>query len=105
MRLIRKNWFVDFRFGGERCRKKSPLNTRPGALAYEMFLQKEAALYGSITAAIRAHEPRNRTPCPTLRDFTPRWIDGYVIVNNRPMEQGHKRAVFEGPHGESRCAS
>lgn len=95
VRKIGRSWSIDFRFGGERCRRRSPLNTRPGALAYEMFLQKEASVYGSIGAALRAHLPKNRTPCPTLEEFAPRWFSGYVVVNNRPVERKHKRAVFD----------
>jgi integrase len=95
VRFIKKRWAVDFRFGGERCRKRSPLNTRPGAIAYEMFLKKEACLYGSITSALRANSPENRMPCPTLAEFTPRWFAGYVTVNNRPKEQAQKRRVFK----------
>ena len=95
VRQIKKSWMVDFRFGSERCRKRSPLNTRPGAIAYEMFLKKESCLYGSITAALRANAPQNRMPCPTLTEFAPRWFAGYVTVNNRPKEQAQKRLIFE----------
>lgn len=95
IRRIRNSWFVDFHFGGERCRKISPLNTRAGALAYEMFLRKEAGLHGSVGAALRANQPKHQTPCPTLNEFCFRWFRGYVNVNNRPAEQKHKRNAFE----------
>jgi hypothetical protein len=94
VRLVNKSWSVDFRFGGERCRKRSPLNTRPGTFAYEMFFKKKAGLYGSIGAALGANTPQNRMPCPTLEEFAPRWSAGYVIVNNRSMEQQHKRVAL-----------
>ena len=95
VRQIGERWMVDFHFGGERCRRRSPLNTAEAALAYEMFLKKEAGLYGSITAAIRANTPHHHTPCPKLREFAPRWFAGYVAVNNRPKEQQLKRIIFE----------
>src|SRR5664280_633461 len=95
VRHVKKSWIVDFRFGGERCRKRAPLNSKAGAIAYEFFLRKEAGLYGSIGAALRANIPKNHIPCPTLIEFTPRWMNGYVVVNNRIQEQRHKRAIFE----------
>lgn len=95
-RKIRQGWFAEFRFGGERCRKKSPLNTEEGALAYEMFLRKEASLWGSVGAALRANAPANRAPCPTLAEFMPRWFAGYVAANNRPMERNAKRFIADG---------
>ena len=94
-RMIRGSWTVDFYFGGERCRKRGPLNTEEGALAYEMFLRKEAALWGSVGAALRANAPADRAPCPTLREFMPRWFAGYVAVNNRPKERDIKRLIAE----------
>lgn len=94
IRHIGKSWFVDFRFGGDRCRKRSPLNSKEGAYAYELFLRKEAGVYGSIGAALRAHTPHNHFPCPTLAEFAPRWFKGYVVVNNRWAEQRHKRNTF-----------
>lgn len=93
-RKIESRWYVDFYFGGERCRRKSPLNTATGAAAYELFLRKEAGLYGSIGAALRANSPINQTPCPTLNEFVPRWLRGYVLVNNRPAERRHKQRIL-----------
>lgn len=49
-----KAWMVDFHFGAERCRRRSPLNAKEGAIAYELYLRKEACLHGSIAAALRA---------------------------------------------------
>lgn len=95
VRKIRKAWFVDFYFGGERCRRRAPVNSKAGALAYEMYLLKEAEFFGSVAAALRAHTPHHRIPCPTLEEFAPRWFFGYVAVNNRPSEQRHKRAAFD----------
>jgi len=86
---------VDFYFGGDRCRKKSPLNSREGALAYELFLKKEVGVYGSIKAALQANTPQRHFPCPTWAEFAPRWFAGYVVVNNRAMEQQHKRSSFD----------
>lgn len=95
VRRIRKASFVDFYFGGERCRRRAPHNSKAGALAYELFLKKECGVFGSINAALRAHTPQHRIPCPTLEEFAPRWFFGYVAVNNRPAEQRHKRTAFE----------
>ncbi len=95
IRLVRRSWSVDFQFGGERCRRRSPLNTREGAIAYEMFLKKEAGLHGSVTAALRANLPAYGRPCPTLAEFASRWVRGYVVVNNRPQEQRKKAHLLK----------
>lgn len=94
-RKIEGRWYVDFYFGGERCRRKSPLNSATGAAAYELFLRKEAAVLGSVGAALRANSPLNQTPCPKLVEFAPRWLRGYVLVNNRPAERRHKQTIME----------
>jgi len=52
-----------------------------------MFLRKEAGLYGSIEAALRANMPHGKTPCPRLYEFASRWLAGYVIANGRPSAQ------------------
>ncbi len=93
-RQIHGSWTVDFHFGGERCRRRSPLDSREGALAYEMFLRKECALWGSVGAAIRANAPAGLAPCPTLAEFAARWFEAHVAVNNRPKEQALKRIMF-----------
>jgi integrase len=80
-RKMRNTWWVDFRFGGERYRKRSPENSRAGALAYE------AVLRGRLTRGEPLQEPaRNETP-PTFETFAWRWYDTYVRANNRLSEQ------------------
>jgi hypothetical protein len=39
VRKIKETWWVDFRFSHTRYRKRSPENSRPGALAYEATLK------------------------------------------------------------------
>jgi integrase len=95
VRRIRQAWFVDFYFGGERCRRRAPFNSEEGAIAYELFLKKECGIFGSISAALRANTPLHRIPCPTLERFIPRWFTRYVEVNNRSSEQRHKRTTFD----------
>lgn len=95
VRQVKNTWTIDIYFGGERCRRRSPLNTKEGALAYEMFMRKECALHGSITAVLRANTSARSSPCPTLYEFSERWFKGYVIVNNRPQEQRMKRRIFD----------
>ena len=54
-RMIGK-WFVDFRFQGERIRKKSPIDTKRGAEEYERHLREEmraAARTGDRASLIR----------------------------------------------------
>jgi integrase len=85
---MRNTWWVDFRFGGERYRKRSPENSRAGALAYE------AVLRGRLTRGEPLQEPaRNETP-PTFETFAWRWYDTYVRANNRLSEQINKRCTL-----------
>jgi integrase len=91
-RKIKKTWWVDFQAYRKRYRYRSPANTREGAQAFEARLRNELATFGEI----RSLKPKaaERPPAPTLTDFVPRWMDGYVIPNNRPKEQGQKRATL-----------
>lgn len=88
VRMFRKAWWVDFAIDGRRCRKRSPDNTRAGALAYEATLKSRLA----------RGEPLERDPAQrqvTFEEFAWKWFDDYVVPNNRYHEQRMKRSVLQ----------
>src|SRR4029077_16542866 len=76
VRLIGKSWWIDFRFDQTRYRKRSPQNSRAGALAYEATLRQKLARGESIDRV-------NATEQPTFEQFAWKWFDEYVIPNNK----------------------
>lgn len=89
VRQIKKSWWVDFRFDHTRYRKRSPENTRAGALAYEALLRQKIARGERIDrdeAADGAHV--------LFADFTKTWLTDYVIPNNKFSEYEQKRYIL-----------
>lgn len=88
VRLIRKSWWVDLRFNHVRYRKRSPENSRAGALAYEASLRQRLARGDEIDG--RRHPSEQHT----LASFAPKWFAEYVVPNNKPSEQRTKKYVL-----------
>jgi integrase len=88
VRQIRNSWWVDFRFEQTRYRKRSPENSRAGARAYEAALRRRLAR-GEIVAIKRGLDDRQ-----TFAEFVPKWLEEYVVPNNKPSEQRTKRYVL-----------
>lgn len=84
-RLIRKSWWVDFRFDHTRYRKRSPENSRAGARAYEIALRQRLARGEDIDGKRRLSEQQ------TFAEFVPEWFEDYVVPNNKPSEQKAKK--------------
>jgi len=87
-RLIRKSWWVDFRFDHTRLRKRSPENSRAGARAYETALRHRLAQGEDITRRKGLAEQQN------FAAFVPKWFEEYVVPNNKPGEQRVKKYTF-----------
>jgi integrase len=87
--MIRKSWWVDFRANHTRYRKRSPGNSRAGALEYEAMLRQKLARGESIDGVSDAAEQN-----PTFGQFAWRWFDQYVVPNNKPSEQKTKRYIL-----------
>lgn len=87
VRKIRNKWWVDIRFKEERYRKKSPDNTRSGALAYE------ATLRARLAAGERVDGDRCAS-VPTLAAFAPTWMERSVAANNKPSDQATKESIL-----------
>ncbi len=83
VRQIRKSWWVDFHVNHTRYRKRSPENSRPGALAYEAVLRQRLARGEALGCA------REK-----FADFAERWFRDYVCPNNKPSEQRAKRYIL-----------
>jgi integrase len=86
-RLIKKSWWVDFSVDYTRYRKRSPENTRIGALAYEAVLRQKLARSGSITATTGGMQPQTQT----FEEFAWRWFEEYAVPNNKYSEQHTKK--------------
>ncbi len=83
-RKLRNSWWVDFRFGRERHRVRSPDNSKRGAEAYEALLRQRLA----------RGEALNRPPETTFEAFSERWMKTYVQTNNKPSEQKSKAYIL-----------
>lgn len=89
VRMIKKSWWVDFRFNHTRYRKRSPENSRAGALAYEAFLRQKLARgerIDYIEQAVQSDE--------LLERFAWKWFDEYSMANNKPSEQRTKKYIL-----------
>lgn len=90
VRKLRNKWWVDIRHDFVRHRKKSPLNTREGALLYEATLRKRLAAGEAIDT------PRLKEKPMTFAEFAREWFETYVKANNKPSEQENKACVLRG---------
>lgn len=88
-RKIRGHWYVDLRHENRRIRKRSPDNSRAGALAYEATLRGRLAR-GQPMVPVLA-KPVSR---PRFETFAWRWYTVYVQTNNKPSEQKAKRLIL-----------
>ncbi|MDE2021995.1 MAG: hypothetical protein KGI71_03780, partial [Patescibacteria group bacterium] len=86
VRLIKKSWWADFRFNHTRYRKRSPENSRAGALAYEATLKHKLARGESI-------DGRSEHQKYTFDQFAWKWFDEYVVPNNKFLEQRTKQNI------------
>src|SRR5215831_9357085 len=91
VRMLRKSWWVDLRIDHIRHRKRSPENSRAGALAYEAMLRHKLARGESIEKVVDAtqqHQP--------FEQFAWQWFDDYVVPNNKYSEQRAKKGMLKG---------
>lgn len=87
-RRIRNAWWADFRYAGARFRKRSPVNTKSGAVDYEVLLRLRLAR-GERLESI----PDSLTE--TFASFADYWFSTYVTTNNKPSEQRMKRSTLD----------
>lgn len=89
VRKIRKSWWIDFGSSGKRYRKRSPENSRDGAIAHEIWLRQRLARGETIEGVIEP-EQKHRT----FREFSELWFEDYVKPNNKYSEQLAKKWVL-----------
>ena len=89
VRIIRKWWWVDFRVDYMRYRRRSPVNSRAGALAYEAVLRGKLARGEPIDST-----SSTKGKSPTFEEFAWKWFDVYSVPNNKYSEQKTKRSML-----------
>ncbi len=70
-------WWVDFSFKGIRYRLPSPDISRAGAKAFEALLRQRLARGQELL-------PKPKIKTPTFKEFSTKWFESYVKVNNKP---------------------
>jgi integrase len=91
VRLLKKSWWVDVSYKGDRRRIRSPENTRAGALLYEATLRKR--LMQGETVDDLSRKPVQQ---PLFHEFAQTWLEEYVAPNNKFSEQRNRRYVLNG---------
>src|SRR3989344_1951365 len=89
VRKIKNTWWVDFMFNYTRYRKRSPENSRTGALAYEATLRQKIARGEPINRGGQATEQEQ-----LFAQFAWKWFDEYVVSNNKYSEQRTKKYIL-----------
>ena len=87
VRKIKGSWWVDFRFTGQRYRKRSPDNSRAGARVYETTLRGKLVRGEPL-------EERNREQEQPFGEFAWKWFEIYVKNNNKPSEIESKKSTL-----------
>jgi integrase len=90
VRLVHKSWWVDFTVNCTRHRKRSPDNSRAGALVYEATLRQQL-IRGEPLDTL----PTNADYDQTFATFAKQWFEQYVVANNKYSEQYAKKKILE----------
>lgn len=88
VRKIKGSWWVDFRFNGERYRKRSPDNSKPGAQSYEAYLRQKLARGESLVED-------DSKQAQTFKEFAWKWFETYVKNNNKYAEVKNKEYTLK----------
>lgn len=87
IRKLKNSWWVDVQFKHRRYRKRSPDNSRAGALAYESTVRQQLA------QGIPLGDPAAPV-APTFEAFVEQWFKDYVKPNNKRSEQLAKKYIL-----------
>ena len=82
-RKFKASWWVDFRCEKVRYRKRSPVNTRAGAIEYEMTLRGRLARGEPVEPTVQV--------VPRFHEFADRWLALYQSSNHRPSTVESRR--------------
>lgn len=88
VRKIRNTWWVDFRFKRDRFRKRSPENSRAGAIEYEAMIRQKLARGEPLDPAPAP------APSPAFSAFSAEWLEVYVRTNNKPSVQESEARIL-----------
>ncbi len=86
VRKRHKKWWVDFCFRQIRYRRPSPVNSKSGALAYELQLKQKLSRGEPLDPQI------DKTP--TFKQFARDWFETYVKNNNKHSEIVSKETIL-----------
>ena len=91
-RRMKGSWWVDFRFRGERFRRKSPLDTRRGAEEFERCLRQQL-----LDRSFKREEDEKveTKAVPKLSAFATEFISSYARANNKPSEVASKQCILK----------
>lgn len=83
-------YWIDFRYGRTRYRRSSPINTKAGAQEYEALIRSKLAKGESLITKVE----RKAEVMPTFEEFSKKWFDSYVKVNNKYSEILNKEGML-----------
>lgn len=92
VRKIKGSWWVDFQINFTRHRKRSPLNSKAGAEAFEVQMRQELAEKGHLEDFLLS---KKEAKSLQFEEFSERWFNTYVVVNNKPSEQKSKKRLLK----------
>lgn len=93
VRRMKGAWWVDLRFKNERIRRKSPVDTKAGALSFEAQIRRE--LLEGTFEAYKNEQPKPKE-VPTFDEwFTGRfWREWVIGTKNKPSEMESKQGSY-----------
>lgn len=89
VRRLRSSWWVDISFNRARYRRRSPINTKSGALEFEATLRSRLA-HGEPLDGPLPHDADEQT----FEEFCVKWFEDYVTPTNRYSEQRAKAYIL-----------
>jgi integrase len=82
------SWYIDFRFQGERIRKKSPVNSSAGAKNYESMLRQKLLSGENIANDFDIELEK------TYKEYAWMWFEKYALANNKYSEIKMKEYIL-----------
>lgn len=89
-RFMKGHWFVDLRWERERIRRRSPVDTKRGALDFERRLRQQ--LLDGTFEIDKEVEPTQEIP--TFAAFAVEFLSTYARANNKPSEIHSKETML-----------
>jgi integrase len=95
-RRMKGSWWVDFRFKGDRIRRKSPIDTKRGAEEHERKMRQQL-LDGTFEKIKEEEEIKETQKKEAIKvsEFAKEFIATYARSNNKPSEVESKEMIFK----------